>query len=64
MYNYVPQYGDLTDVFPSHIEDINGTLHFTGVTMKDKGKYVCTASNSVASINVTIDVDVFSKSNV
>ncbi|KAI5704032.1 hypothetical protein M8J75_001262 [Diaphorina citri] len=59
----INSYGDLTDVFPSHIEDINGTLHFTGVTMKDKGKYVCTASNSVASINVTIDVDVFISPN-
>uniref|UniRef100_A0A8D9F466 Inactive tyrosine-protein kinase 7 n=1 Tax=Cacopsylla melanoneura TaxID=428564 RepID=A0A8D9F466_9HEMI len=54
----INSYGDLSTSFPSHIEDVNGTLHINGVTMQDKGKYVCTASNSEASINVTIDVDV------
>lgn len=56
-----PQYGDVTANFSPHIEDINGTLHINGVTMQDKGQYVCTATNSFTSINVTIDVDVVSE---
>lgn len=47
--------------FPSHITDMNGTLHFNGVTADDKGKYICTASNSQGVINITITIDVVGK---
>lgn len=49
--------GDL----PKHVQDVNGTLHFNGVTERDKGHYTCTASNAQGSINHTINVDVVSK---
>ncbi|XP_059479817.1 inactive tyrosine-protein kinase 7-like [Neocloeon triangulifer] len=44
--------------FPEHIQDVNGTLHFTKVLRTDKGKYTCVATNSQGIINATIDVDV------
>lgn len=44
--------------FPSHISDVNGTLHFSKVQAEDKGKYTCIASNYQGIINATIDVDV------
>lgn len=46
------------DNFPSHITDMNGTLHFNRVTAKDKGKYSCIASNSQGTINASINIDV------
>lgn len=48
---------------PSHITDMNGTLHFNSVVADDKGKYVCSASNSQGVINITITVDVVGKCN-
>lgn len=47
-----------SDSFPNHVTDMNGTLHFNGVTVEDKGKYICTASNSQGVINATINIDV------
>ncbi|XP_051157580.1 tyrosine-protein kinase-like otk [Leptopilina boulardi] len=44
--------------FPKNIQDINGTLHFNGVSKNDKGQYTCIAKNSQGSINHTIDIDV------
>lgn len=49
------------DNWPEHITDMNGTLHFKGVRMEDKGKYVCTASNSQGVINITVTIDVVGK---
>lgn len=46
---------------PSHITDTNGTLHFNSVIAEDKGKYICTASNSQGMINITITLDVVGK---
>lgn len=46
------------DNWPEHITDMNGTLHFKGVKVEDKGKYVCTASNSQGVINITVTIDV------
>ncbi|XP_017770626.1 PREDICTED: tyrosine-protein kinase-like otk [Nicrophorus vespilloides] len=43
---------------PTHITDVNGTLHFNGVLPEDKGKYMCTATNSQGVINVTVNIDV------
>lgn len=40
---------------------MNGTLHFNSVVADDKGKYICTASNSQGVINITISVDVVGK---
>lgn len=51
----------LNMVFPEHIQDINGTLHFNQVQMQDKGKYTCVATNSQGLINITIDIDVVGK---
>lgn len=50
--------GTMSDGFPGHITDMNGTLHFNGVLSEDKGRYLCTASNSQGVINATINVDV------
>lgn len=47
-----------SESFPEHITDMNGTLHFNGVQIEDKGKYICTASNSQGIINITINIDV------
>ncbi|XP_065155517.1 tyrosine-protein kinase-like otk [Atheta coriaria] len=47
-----------TQSLPNHITDMNGTLHFNGVQSDDKGKYLCAASNSQGTINVTVDIDV------
>ncbi|XP_020293317.1 tyrosine-protein kinase-like otk, partial [Pseudomyrmex gracilis] len=44
--------------FPKHVQDINGTLHFNGVKMEDKGRYTCIANNTQGSINHTISIDV------
>ncbi|KAG5887633.1 hypothetical protein JTB14_030903 [Gonioctena quinquepunctata] len=44
--------------FPSHITDMNGTLHFNGVLTEDKGRYHCFASNSQGVINASINIDV------
>lgn len=44
--------------FPKNIQDINGTLHFNGVSKSDKGQYTCIARNTQGSINHTIDIDV------
>lgn len=49
------------DDFPSHISDMNGTLHFNGVLMEDKGNYVCTASSSQGNITASIYIDVVGK---
>ncbi|XP_073988787.1 inactive tyrosine-protein kinase 7-like isoform X2 [Rhodnius prolixus] len=43
---------------PSHVQDIDGTLHFNKVKVEDKGKYTCIASSAQGVINTTIDVDV------
>lgn len=50
-----------TQSLPNHITDMNGTLHFNGVQSDDKGKYLCAASNSQGTINVTVDIDVVGK---
>ncbi|XP_066909298.1 inactive tyrosine-protein kinase 7 isoform X1 [Halyomorpha halys] len=50
--------GYIEGEFPSHISDINGTLHFNKVQADDKGKYTCIASNFQGIINATIDIDV------
>lgn len=42
----------------NHITDMNGTLHFNGVQSDDKGRYLCTASNSQGVINITITIEV------
>lgn len=47
--------------FPKNIQDINGTLHFNGVSKSDKGQYTCIARNTQGSINHTIDIDVVGK---
>lgn len=47
--------------FASHVTDMNGTLHFNGVLIEDKGKYLCTASNSQGVINATVNIDVVGK---
>ncbi|KAL3284491.1 hypothetical protein HHI36_018652 [Cryptolaemus montrouzieri] len=44
--------------FPSHVTDMNGTLHFNGVLNEDKGQYNCTASNNQGSISALIVIDV------
>lgn len=49
------------DNLPAHITDMNGTLHFNGVLIDDKGKYICTASNSQGVINITVLIDVVGK---
>lgn len=46
------------DSLANHITDMNGTLHFNGVQSDDKGRYLCTASNSQGVINITITIDV------
>lgn len=53
--------GISSDNFPSHITDMNGTLHFNRVTSEDKGKYNCIASNSQGTINASINIDVVGK---
>ncbi|KRT79751.1 Immunoglobulin, partial [Oryctes borbonicus] len=50
--------GSGLDGFASHVTDMNGTLHFNGVLIEDKGKYLCTASNSQGVINATVNIDV------
>ncbi|XP_060519446.1 tyrosine-protein kinase-like otk [Cylas formicarius] len=50
--------GKSSENFPSHVSDINGTLHFNKVTSEDKGRYSCIASNSQGTINTTINIDV------
>lgn len=52
---------DFSDGFPSHISDINGTLHFNGVLTEDRGKYICMASNPQGTINTTINIEVVGK---
>ncbi|XP_012277648.1 tyrosine-protein kinase-like otk isoform X2 [Orussus abietinus] len=47
-----------TEEFPSHVQDIHGTLHFNGVVEEDKGRYTCIATNAQGSINHTITIDV------
>lgn len=46
------------DNFPGHITDMNGTLHFNGVQLEDKGQYSCVASNSQGVINTAILIEV------
>lgn len=53
--------GTEVDNWPEHIIDMNGTLHFKGVKVEDKGRYVCTASNSQGVINITVTIDVVGK---
>ncbi|XP_049864534.1 inactive tyrosine-protein kinase 7-like [Schistocerca gregaria] len=43
---------------PKHVQDHNGTLVFTRVTMNDKGRYTCVATNTQGIINATINIDV------
>ncbi|XP_014232108.1 inactive tyrosine-protein kinase 7-like [Trichogramma pretiosum] len=43
---------------PKHVQDLNGTLHFSGVLESDKGNYTCVASNSQGEISHTIKIDV------
>ncbi|XP_045463115.1 tyrosine-protein kinase-like otk [Harmonia axyridis] len=50
--------GTEPDSFPGHITDMNGTLHFNGVLMEDKGEYSCIASNSQGVINTSIVIEV------
>lgn len=50
--------GNVVDGLPNHVTDMNGTLHFNGVQNDDKGRYLCTASNSQGVINITINIDV------
>nr|XP_022915980.1 tyrosine-protein kinase-like otk isoform X2 [Onthophagus taurus] len=50
--------GSNSEGFANHIADMNGTLHFNGVLVEDKGKYTCTASNSQGIINATVTIDV------
>lgn len=47
--------------FPKHVQEANGTLHFSGVLEEDKGNYTCVAFNSQGQINHTIKIDVVSK---
>lgn len=49
------------DGLATHVTDMNGTLHFNGVLIEDKGKYLCTASNSQGVINATVNIDVVGK---
>lgn len=44
--------------WPSHIKEVNGTLHFHTVKHSDKGRYTCVARNAEGLINATIYVDV------
>ncbi|KAK9887060.1 hypothetical protein WA026_019995 [Henosepilachna vigintioctopunctata] len=50
--------GTTSDNFPSHITDMNGTLHFNGVLAADKGQYNCFASSTQGTINASITIDV------
>ncbi|CAG9824276.1 unnamed protein product [Phaedon cochleariae] len=50
--------GVTVENLPSHITDMNGTLHFNGVLAEDKGRYNCFASNSQGAINATINIEV------
>ncbi|XP_015792871.1 tyrosine-protein kinase-like otk [Tetranychus urticae] len=43
---------------PGHITQKNGTLIFNGVLSTDAGKYTCFASDSVTSIQTTVNVEV------
>lgn len=46
--------------WPSHIEDVNGTLVFHGVQDNDAGQYTCIATNSQGLISASIIINVTS----
>jgi hypothetical protein len=47
-------------VWPPHIEDVNGTLIFHGVQDDDAGQYTCIATNSQGLISASILINVTS----
>lgn len=52
------QEGQPIFLWPSHITEQNGVLHFSEVKDSDAGRYSCVATSTQGIINVTIRVDV------
>ena len=57
------QKGEPVFQLPSHLIDVNGTLHFPNVALSDAGVYICVASNPQGIINSSITVDVIGNAN-
>lgn len=49
---------DENEKLPNDVQDINGTLYFNSVQLKDRGMYTCYALNDKDKINASIEVGI------